>query len=492
MCRALKIDSLILAGAWGSGSDHYGPAERLSTPLLTSFARKVTVAQLVRQRTPRRRSDSGAVFPVTRQIAGGVANKTAACALNSNLPLSRNRSPRRMKRPRTLALTLFLSFLSTLGPFSLDMYLPSLPDIGRSLQASTLEVQLTISSYLFGSAVGQIFYGSFSDRLGRRPVLMAALVLYSVVTIGCAAAPSIGALVALRFIQGIGVAGAMALARAMVRDISSGVRAGRALSLMGSITGFAPIIAPVIGGALQTWFGWRANFVLLLLIAGVMGTITVLRLPETLRHPIKTPFSIIAMAALYRSVALHRGYLSYLAILTLGIAGLFAWLSGASVIMQGALYGLSPFVFGANFAIGSAGYVLGTLIAARAMVRFGLDFVIGVGTAGMALGGLSMAAVIGFGLLNVLWFIAAMTLYLTGLGLALAATRAGALTPFRDRAATAASVMGLTQQTGAAVSATVVGFYLGHSAWPVASVVAAMGCLSFVIWGLTRRVRARR
>jgi len=85
-----------------------------------------------------------------------------------------------MKRPRTLALTLLLSFLSTLGPFSLDMYLPSLPDIGLDLHASTLQVQLTISSYLFGSAVGQIFYGPVSDRLGRRPVLLWALVFYAI------------------------------------------------------------------------------------------------------------------------------------------------------------------------------------------------------------------------------------------------------------------------------------------------------------------------
>jgi len=126
-----------------------------------------------------------------------------------------------MKRPRTLSLTLLLSFLSTLGPFSLDMYLPSLPDIGLDLHASTLQVQLTISSYLFGSAVGQIFYGPVSDRLGRRPVLLWALVFYAIITTSCAVAPSVGALITLRFVQGVGVAGIM------VRDISSGVRAGR-------------------------------------------------------------------------------------------------------------------------------------------------------------------------------------------------------------------------------------------------------------------------
>jgi DHA1 family bicyclomycin/chloramphenicol resistance-like MFS transporter len=394
-----------------------------------------------------------------------------------------------MLQPGTFAFTLLLSFLTALGPLSMDMYLPSLPDIGRTLAAPTLDVQLTISSYLFGFAAGQIFYGPVSDRLGRRPVLLAALVLYAVATIGCAAAQSIGGLIALRFLQAVGGAGAIVLARAVVRDIYSGVRAGRELSLMGAITGVAPIIAPVIGGGLQIWFGWRATFVLLVLIAAVIGATAARLLPETLREPIKTPFSLRATSELYRSVAVHRGFLANLAILTVVFVGLFAWISGAPVVMQSAIYGLSPFAFGMTFAIGAAGYVLGTFVAARIVMRFGLDRLIGLGTATMACAGLLMAAVIGFALPHVLWFVGAMTLYLAGLGFALPATMAGALTPFPDRAGTASSVMGFTQQTGAAITAAVVGAYLGHSAWPVASVVAAMGCLSFLIWLLTRRVR---
>src|SRR5215467_9103417 len=383
-----------------------------------------------------------------------------------------------MLQPGTFALTLLLSLLTALGPLSMDMYLPSLPDIGRTLNAPTLQVQLTISSYLFGFAVGQIFYGPVSDRFGRRPILLAALVLYALATIGCALAQSIGALIGLRFLQAVGGAGAIVLARAVVRDIYSGTRAGRELSLMGAITGVAPIIAPVIGGVLQIWFGWRASFVLLVAFAVMIGSIAARLLPETLREPINTPYSLIAMGEMYRSVAVHRAFI-----------GLFAWISGAPVVMQSAIYNLSPFGFGATFAVGAGGYVLGTLIAARIVMRFGLNRMIGMGTAIMALGGVAMAAVIGSGLPHVLWFVGAMTIYLAGLGFALPATMAGALTPFPDRAGTASSVMGLAQQTGAALSAAAVGAYLGRSAWPVASVVAAMGCLSFLVWLLTRAVR---
>jgi MFS transporter, DHA1 family, multidrug resistance protein len=246
-----------------------------------------------------------------------------------------------MKLPRRSALTFLLALLSSTGPLSLDMYLPSLPDIGRSLEASTLQVQLTISSYLFGSAIGQIFYGPISDRYGRRSPLLAALLLSAFATFGCAAAQSIGTLVALRFVQAIGVAGVMVMARAMVRDIYSGAHASRELSMMGAVSGFVPVIAPVIGGALQIWFGWRASFALLVLFGAVMGLLVASRLPETLRHRTKMPFSLLEMSAVYRSVAAHQGFLANLAILTVGLAGLFAWLSGTPIVMQSAIYGLS-------------------------------------------------------------------------------------------------------------------------------------------------------
>jgi DHA1 family bicyclomycin/chloramphenicol resistance-like MFS transporter len=395
-----------------------------------------------------------------------------------------------MLRPGTFALTLLLSFLTALGPLSMDMYLPSLPDIGRALHAPTAQVQFTISSYLFGFAVGQIFYGPVSDRYGRKPLLLAALALYGAGTIGCALTQSIGALTAMRFVQALGGAGAIVLARAVVRDIYSGVRAGRELSLMGSITAFAPIVAPVIGGILQTAFGWRSSFYLLVIFAVVAGTAAARLLPETLRQRAPGRFSLAEMGALYRSVLVHGSFLAHLGILTTAFVGLFSWISGASVVMQSALYGLSPVVFGVSFAIGTLGWLLGTMIAARMVMRAGLDLTMGIGTMALAAGGLAMAAVVALGFAHVGWLVAAMTIYLTGLGLCLPQAMAGALTPFPDRAGTASSLMGFAQQSAAAITAAAVGLYLGRSAWPVAGVVAAMGCLSLLIWALTRRTRA--
>ncbi|HEX3937447.1 MAG TPA: multidrug effflux MFS transporter [Xanthobacteraceae bacterium] len=392
--------------------------------------------------------------------------------------------------PGTFALTLLLSFLTALGPLSMDMYLPSLPAIARTLDAPILDVQLTISSYLFGFAVGQIFYGPISDRIGRKPILLGALVLYGLASIGCALAQSVDGLIAMRFLQALGGAGVIVLARAVVRDIYSGPRASRELSLMGAITAFAPIVAPTIGGLLQTAFGWRATFVLLLIFACVSGAVAALLLPETLRKRTSEPFSFVKMIALYPSVLKHRGFLANLGILTTTFVGLFAWVSGAPIVMQGTTYGLSPLVFGVTFAMGAAGYMTGTFIASRIVMRLGIDRTMGIGCVILAAGGLIMTVVVAAHLANVVWFVGSMMIYLAGLGLALPAAMAGALTPFHDRAGTASSLMGFTQQSGAAIAAGGIGLYLGQSAWPVASVVASMGCVSLLIWMTTRKVRA--
>jgi DHA1 family bicyclomycin/chloramphenicol resistance-like MFS transporter len=393
-----------------------------------------------------------------------------------------------MLRPGTFALTLLLSLLTALGPMSTDMFLPSLPAIGLALHATTAQTQLTMSSYLFGFAAGQIIYGPLSDRYGRRPVILAALGLFGVATLLCASTRSIETLIGMRFVQALGGAGSIVLARAVVRDLYSGVKAGHQLSIMGSITAFAPIVAPAIGGALQTAFGWQASFVLLVGFASIAAAAAARFLPETLRQRTAGPFSLATMGRLYRSVLGNRGFLGNLAILTTSYVGLFAWVSGASVVIQG-VYGLSPLHFGTIYAIGAGGYMLGTALAARIVMRKGLDRTIGIGAAVQAAGGLGMAAGVALGVADPAWLVGTMTIYLAGMGFVLPQSMAGALTPFPDRAGTASSLMGFTQQTCASIAAAAIGLYLGRSAWPVAGTVAVMGCLALTAWAMTRRWR---
>jgi MFS transporter, DHA1 family, multidrug resistance protein len=395
-----------------------------------------------------------------------------------------------MLQPGTFGLTLLLAMLTALGPLSMDMYLPSLPDIAHVLDAPVARTQLTISSYLVGFAAGQMIYGPLSDRYGRRPVLLAAVALYLASTLACAAAQSVDLLIAARLLQGISGSGAIVLARAIVRDVYSGVQAARELSLMGSISATAPIVAPMIGGVLQAVFGWRANFfcmsaggLIALLVAGRL-------LPETLRPGNRAQsLSVFSMMRGYGAVARHRGFLIYLGIITTTYAGLFAWVSGASVVLQG-IYGLSSVTFGFTFALGAAGYMLGAMLATRLVVRLGLERTIAVGVVVIAAGGLSLTLAVATGIPG-LWLVAAMALYLAGVGLAMPQAMAGALTPFPDRAGTAASLMGLIQQAVAAIIAAVIGAFLVQSAWPVTGVVLAMSTLTLLLWVSTRALRAR-
>jgi DHA1 family bicyclomycin/chloramphenicol resistance-like MFS transporter len=145
-----------------------------------------------------------------------------------------------------------------------DLKIKSLPDIARQLNASTAQVQFTISAYLIGFAVGQIFYGPVSDRHGRKPVLMAAIALYCVASLACALSTSIEMLIVSRAVQALGGCGGIVLTRAIVRDIYSGARAGRELSMIAAVMALAPVLAPIAGGVLQTAFGWRSVFFTLL------------------------------------------------------------------------------------------------------------------------------------------------------------------------------------------------------------------------------------
>jgi len=385
-----------------------------------------------------------------------------------------------MLRPDTLALTALLALLTAVGPMSVDLYLPSLPELGRVFGASVPQVQLTLSGYLLCFAIGQIVFGPISDHVGRKPVLLAALSLYVAVCLSCMFATSIEMLIALRCLQALGVAGAPVLARAIVRDLYHGVRAGRELARMGSITALAPVVAPSLGGILQSTFGWRASF-LGMAALGLCAIVLVVRLlPETMKQPPKHPMSLLSIIRGYGIFLRHRTFRIYLAIVSASYGGLFAWISGSSFVLQD-LYGLSPLLFGLVFAAATLGYGLGTLLAARLVVRIGIDRTIVCGGVALAVGGLAMAAAIALGATSPAALAAPMALYLCGLGLAMPQSMAGALMPFPERAGAASSLLGFLQQATASAVGIVVGQMLGSSALPLAAIIAAMGVLALAL-----------
>jgi DHA1 family bicyclomycin/chloramphenicol resistance-like MFS transporter len=395
-----------------------------------------------------------------------------------------------MLRPGSLALTLLLAMLTGIGPLSVDMYLASLPSISRLLDAPTSQVQLTISAYLIGFACAQVFYGPLSDRHGRRPVLIAALGIYLLATLACALSFSIETLIAARFVQALGGSGASVLARAVVRDMYEGSRVGRELARMAAIMALAPLVAPLIGGVLQTAFGWRSNFVVLFCFGAVAWVMVWFLLPETLRQRAPEPVSVASTLRSYRRFLADRGFVIHLGIATCCLCGLFAWISGGAFVLQD-VYGLSPLAFGLAFTVAASGYLVGTLIAARFVMRWGGRRTMGFGAAAMALGGLAMVLLLAFTPYGGWGVVAAVGLYLVGMGMALAQAQAGALLPYPDRAGAASSLLGFVTQTSSAVVGAILGHTLGLTAWPLAIAMLLAGGLSLLLWALSRGGRAQ-
>lgn len=379
-----------------------------------------------------------------------------------------------MFKPDSLALTAVLALLIALGPMSTDMYLPSLPAIGTALAADHNAVQLTLSGFLVGFAIGQVLYGPISDRLGRKPVLAAGLILYGVASALCAFAWSIEALIAARFLQALGAAGPIVLARAVVRDLYEGERAGQELSRMGTIMGIVPAVAPVIGALLEVAFGWRANFLGALALGGVTLWLVVMRLPETLRQRIATPLSIPAILRDFAALLRARHFRLHALLATATYGGLFAFISGSSFVLQGQ-YGASEFEFGIAFGVCAGAYVVGTVFGRWLARRRGMAGTIAIGAGLLAGAGSLMIAAIALGPHHALTVVLPMMLYMIGVGVAFPLTQASALMPYPDRAGSASSLIGFVQMTSAALIGIAVGAGVADSPWTLAGAVFLLG-----------------
>lgn len=390
-------------------------------------------------------------------------------------------------QPDTFALTALLAFLTSFGPISVDLYLPSMPDVGRAFGESEARVQLTISLYLIGYAIGQVMYGPISDRFGRKPVILAVLLLYCAGGVICLTASTLEMLIAGRVAQAFGASGALIVTRAVVRDLYEGPRAGHQLSAMGTMMGLAPIVAPIVGGVLLTLSGWRAGFAFQLGVGAVAAALVWRYLAET--H-VPSVTRLAAIMANYRAIALNPVFLAHAAIGSLAYSGLFAWIGGSPFILQ-QLAGLSPLGFAICYAVSCAGYVVGSGIATRIVLRVGLDRTTGLGALALAVAGAASLASAAAGVALPLTLTASMALFLCGMGLVLPQVMAGALTPFPRSAGTASSLLGFAQLCAGAAMSIIVGSTLGQSAWPMAVGVAVAGFGSLLLWATTRGLRTR-
>ena len=260
------------------------------------------------------------------------------------------------------------ALLAAGGPFAIDMYLPAFPAIAADLNTTPSLVQLTLSTFMVGMALGQLFVGALSDTRGRHRLLVIGAVVSVAASVSCALTTHINLLIAARFILGLGSGACVVLARACVSDLAHGRGAARAFSIMMTIQGLAPVIAPILGGLLAEPIGWRGLFWVLTGLAALQLAVAVLVVRETLPAESRTSGGLKAFFGNLIAVLRNRRFVGYLLAFSFGFGGLFAYISASPFIIQGQL-GLPPVVYSVVFALNSLGIVIGSMINARIVGR---------------------------------------------------------------------------------------------------------------------------
>ena len=236
-------------------------------------------------------------------------------------------------RADRIVFALLLAALAMLGPFSIDTYMPSFPDIGGTFGASALELQFTISAFLATWAVMALFHGAIADSFGRRPVILVNLGVFVAASVGCAMAAALDQLLWLRALQGLAGGAGLIVGRAMIRDSFEGAEAQRMMSTVTMIFGLAPAAAPIVGGWLQAGFGWRSVFVFLAVYGALLFAACAWRLRETLPAAERQPFVLPALLANYLMLARNARFWLLSSAIAFNFCGFFLYIAAAPSVV---------------------------------------------------------------------------------------------------------------------------------------------------------------
>ena len=385
-------------------------------------------------------------------------------------------------RRHSLLLPIMLGALSGLTPLAIDMYLPAIPTIARDLGSSVELVQLTVSTFLGGFALGQLFYGPLADSLGRKPVLLFGIGLFMLASIGCAFAPSLPWLLACRLLQALGGAAGAVVVNALLRALFSGEEMVRVMTVVVLTMTLAPLLAPVLGGALLIWH-WSVIFLVLALLATLLWFTMLLTLPETLPTERRQPLRWRSVLGNYAKVLTHGRAMGSLLSGTLASAGMFAFISGSPYVYID-YFGVPAHHYGWLFGLNvlllmSMTWLNGRLVkkvGILPMLRLALLF------AGLASGLLLLSGTTGWG---GLWgVVVPVVLYIGPMGVVGTNTTSHLLGFFPENAGTAAALAGSFRFAGGALAGMAVNALPATSPLPMTAVMACCGLSALICYTL--------
>jgi len=396
-------------------------------------------------------------------------------------PSPMNPDAREIWQAPTWALAALLACLGMLGPFSIDTYLPAFTGIAQALGASPVEMQQTLSAYLFGFAVMNLFHGALSDSFGRRPVVLAGLVVFTLASVGCALAPHIGTLVFFRAVQGMSAGAGIVVSRAVIRDMFPPADAQRVMSQVTIYFGVAPAVAPMVGGFLFVHIGWQSIFWLLTGVGVVLFALNWKLLLETLHETHKQPFSIGNLLRGYRSLASNPRFLMLALASGIPFNGMFLYVLSAPVFL-GDILGLAPAQFFWFFVLSIAGITSGAFASGRMagrvkpthQIRYGFVIMAAVGALNLVLNALFHP--------SAWWALAPIALYGFGWAMMVPVVTLMVLDLVPERRGMASSLQACVGSTANGFVAGAIAPLVMHSALALAATSLAMMSIGVVSW----------
>ncbi len=367
-----------------------------------------------------------------------------------------------------------LVITTVFGTLSMHVVVPVLPAVAREFDVSAGSIQLTISLYLVGVAIGQLIYGPLSDRFGRRPILIVGLAIYSISMTAAAFAPGLGILLVARACQALGGSCALVMGRAMVRDGAESSQAAVRMATLGIALSITPAVAPLVGAYVSAWFGWRMIFGLLAIATAILFAIVLATLPETNRN--KTPLPGLGpMLASYASLTRSRRFVGY-AIGGASSTSFYAFLSASPFIFSSVL-GRSPQETGILYLLTLVGFTVGSIVAMRLATKFRGRRLAQTGNQITICGPVLMLWAYTANNLNIWTFMLPMMLFTIGAGLAGPFAQAGAVGADPKRIGAASGLYGFTQMAIGATCSLIVGAF---DAAPVLPMILIMLVASLI------------